>query len=278
MEKSNKRVYDKNKLTGITKTIAESDSRFGNMAESTGGGTPMKPGDKIDYVAEDSDDADAYREKHPNAIVRTLQPRNEDGTFAHNATNFRGRRFEGRGKYGLTLYVDYKKLLKIFDTKNVVSEIDGKRYISAIKMDIEQLKKAVQEFVYNRKTEGGEFSGGLSEKSLVKKVGRKAKAEIDGKKYVVDFNKLSKITQAKLKEGEENFEKSGNADYNSDSKKLKKYLDEGKVAEFYNENKSKFDEIEKLSDGKYTPEIVMANLENGNITSLNTLLFKLKSK
>jgi hypothetical protein len=63
--------------------------KIGDYQESTGGGTPMKKGDKIDYVADNPQEAEMYKKDHPSAIVRVQQPRNEDGQFTYNSANRR---------------------------------------------------------------------------------------------------------------------------------------------------------------------------------------------
>jgi len=62
-------------------------TQIGNFKESTGGGTPMAKGQKIDYVADTPKEADEYRRNHPDALVRVSQPRDKDGQFTYNSAN-----------------------------------------------------------------------------------------------------------------------------------------------------------------------------------------------
>lgn len=62
-------------------------TQIGNFKESTGGGTPMEKGQKIDYVADTPKEASEYRRDHPGALVRVSQPRDKDGQFTYNSAN-----------------------------------------------------------------------------------------------------------------------------------------------------------------------------------------------
>lgn len=77
--------------------IVDPDNKIGNYNESTGGGTPIKKGEKIDYHAKNSEDADRYRATHPSSVVRVDQPRDEEGHFTYNSANKKTRRFEAHG-------------------------------------------------------------------------------------------------------------------------------------------------------------------------------------
>lgn len=90
-KKNWKQLLDKHAETkGITK--------LGDYKESTGGGTPMAKGQKIDYVADNAKEAQAYRKEHPDALVRVNQPRDEEGHFTYNSANLRGVEYPSRGK------------------------------------------------------------------------------------------------------------------------------------------------------------------------------------
>lgn len=90
-KKNWKQLFDKHAETkGITK--------LGEYKESTGGGTPMAKGQKIDYVADNAQEAQAYRKEHPGELVRVNQPRDEEGHFTYNSANLRGLEYPSRGK------------------------------------------------------------------------------------------------------------------------------------------------------------------------------------
>lgn len=202
--------YDKNKLGKITgKYITEATSKKGTKAgeftEAAGGGSPIEAGEKFKLV-DSSKEAEEYRENHPGAKVRVMQPRDDDGKFTYNSANLRDRKHEyhGKGKRDgsgesaeFPLMIDYDKLAEIFVTDNVMTADDAKRYISGITLTVEELKKAVKKF----SEEEGAFAGGLgSDKAFVKKVGRKSKSEAETGLGRVDRAKLSEMTVKKLEE------------------------------------------------------------------------------
>lgn len=67
----------------------EGGKKIGSFQESTGGGTPMRKGEKIDYVADNPQEAETYKKDNPGAIVRVQQPRDDNGQFTYNSANRR---------------------------------------------------------------------------------------------------------------------------------------------------------------------------------------------
>lgn len=123
---------NKNKKTyqDILDKSAENAGRtkIGDYKESTGGGTPMQKGDKIDYVADNPQEAESYKKDHPSAIVRVQQPRDEDGQFTYNSVNKRGLKYgPSRGK---TVPPFLRGMEVAFAQKSGEGSLilDGKRY------------------------------------------------------------------------------------------------------------------------------------------------------
>lgn len=302
--------YDKNKLGKITgKHITEATSKKGTKAgeftEAAGGGSPIEAGEKFKLV-DSSKEAEEYRENHPGAKVRVMQPRDDDGKFTYNSANLRDRKHEyhGKGKRdgsgesaSFPLNIDYDKLAEIFVTDNVMTADDAKRYISGITLTVEELKQAVKKF----SEEEGAFAGGLgSDKAFVKKVGRKSKSEAETGLGRVDRAKLSEMTVNKLEEAGK-----AKTDIPDDTPVADKTptptpapvkekepvgvgaTESGNVnlaefnanpQEFYNKNKDKINKIVELSGNKLSAKSVLANIKAGKINNLDTLIAKLKGE
>jgi hypothetical protein len=122
--------------------VKKGSSMLGEFPESTGGGTPMQKGEKIDFIAHSQEEADAYREQHPEAIIRQDQARDpKTGRFAHAQVNFRDRKYPDRAK---TL-PDFVLNLNIAFAKK-----SGKAYLIDIeghKFELPENIKTAQDFI-----------------------------------------------------------------------------------------------------------------------------------
>lgn len=152
-KKSWKELFDKHaELKGKTK--------IGDYQEAAGGGTPMKKGQKVSYVANTVEEAHQYRKDHPGSIVRVNQPRDEEGHFTHNSAN--ERELEYGPSRGKTIPPFLKDMEISFAKKSGQGSIimDGKRYKPLVAF--KSAAELVQMFKEYSKKEDS-FVGGLGE-------------------------------------------------------------------------------------------------------------------
>lgn len=120
-KKSWKELFDKH-------AESKGKTKIGDYQEAAGGGTPMKKGQKVSYVANTVEEAHQYRKDHPGAIVRVNQPRDEEGHFTYNSAN--ERELEYGPSRGKTIPPFLKDMEISFAKKSGQGSIimDGKRY------------------------------------------------------------------------------------------------------------------------------------------------------
>lgn len=120
-KKSWRQLFDKH-------AESKGKTKIGDYQEAAGGGTPMKKGQKVSYVANTVEEAHQYRKDHPGAIVRVNQPRDEEGHFTYNSAN--ERELEYGPSRGKTIPPFLKDMEISFAKKSGQGSIvmDGKRY------------------------------------------------------------------------------------------------------------------------------------------------------
>lgn len=174
------------KLNDTSKGIlGEASKKIGNYTESTGGGTPLKKGEKL--------------VDHPEA-KRVMQPRDEDGQFTYNSVN--GKELKYGPSRGTTVPPFLRGIKLTYcapGTKLKVEGEDGiKIKIMTIDMSVEEIVNACKEYI---ESEGG-FAG-MGEGSSITKKGRKSKEEKEAKAGQigsVDPKSLSAGTQKEMTE------------------------------------------------------------------------------
>ena len=171
--------------------LGENDSKtkIGEYKESTGGGTPMRKGQKIDYVADNVQEAESYRKEHPKATVRVQQPRDEDGQFTYNSANRRGLKYgPSRGKTIPPFLLGTQLVFANSTGQATFVALDGKRYTLPKGMkSIGQFAEKFQEYVED---EGFDFFGEPTETIAKGKGGvtRTQVFKVPGKdKFISDF-------------------------------------------------------------------------------------------
>ena len=152
-KKSWRQLFDKHAET-------KGKTKIGDYQEAAGGGTPMKKGQKVSYVADTVEEAHQYRKDHPGAIVRVNQPRDEEGHFTYNSAN--ERELEYGPSRGKTIPPFLKDMEISFAKKSGRGSIvmDGKRYKPLVAF--KSAAELVQMFKEYSKKEDS-FVGGLGE-------------------------------------------------------------------------------------------------------------------
>ena len=152
-KKSWRQLFDKHAET-------KGKTKIGDYQEAAGGGTPMKKGQKVSYVANTVEEAHQYRKDHPGAIVRVNQPRDEEGHFTYNSAN--ERELEYGPSRGKTIPPFLKDMEISFAKKSGQGSIvmDGKRYKPLVAF--KSAAELVQMFKEYSKKEDS-FVGGLGE-------------------------------------------------------------------------------------------------------------------
>lgn len=135
------------------------EAKIGEYAESTGGGTPMKKGEKIDYHAKTAKEAQAYRAQHPGEVVRVDQPRDKDGQFTYNSVNAKPLEYgPSRGKTVPPFLEGFNITFAKKSGKGALVDLDGKKYTLPDKFKTkEDFLKACREY---KEKEGLEGFGG----------------------------------------------------------------------------------------------------------------------
>ena len=185
------------KLNDTSKGIlGESSEKIGNYTESTGGGTPLKKGEKL--------------KDHPEA-KRVQQPRDEDGQFTYNSVNGKGLKYgPSRGTTVPPFLRGVKLTFCEPGTKLKVEGDDGiKVKIMTIDMSVEEIVNACKEYI-----ESEEGFAGMGEGSSVTKKGRKSKEELaakPGQIGTVDPKTLSQKTQKEMSDAAAKYAQSNSA-------------------------------------------------------------------
>ena len=152
---------------------ASGGTEIGKFKESTGGGTPMAKGQKIDHVADTPKEADEYRKNHPGALVRVSQPRDKDGQFTYNSAN--KKELEYGPSRGKTIPPFLKGVTLTFAKKSGKGSfvgVDGKKY--KLPENITTAEEFVKAFTEHTEGEGfGKF--GKIEDTAVGKGGKTGK-------------------------------------------------------------------------------------------------------
>lgn len=113
------------------KTLKDYYKKIGSYEEYAGGGTPMTKGEKIDKVVDTPEEADAYKENNPNAIVRVRQPRDEDGKFTYNSANAKPLRYEQRPTTTVPPFLRDLKVTFAKKTGTMSFVINEKRFVAS---------------------------------------------------------------------------------------------------------------------------------------------------
>lgn len=143
----------------------EASEKMGNYTESTGGGTPLKKGEKL--------------KDHPEA-KRVQQPRDENGQFTYNSVNFKERKYDYHGK-GDTIPPFLRGVnFSCFVKKEGEINYNGLIYLAGINM-------SAAEIIERLRTYSGEDG-----------FGKKLNTELKGKR-----GRRSNITKQKIAEGKE---------------------------------------------------------------------------
>ena len=165
--------------------LGESSEKIGNYTESTGGGTPLKKGEKL--------------KDHPEA-KRVMQPRDEDGQFTYNSVN--GKELKYGPSRGTTVPPFLRGVKLTFCEPGTKLKIDGddgiKIKIMTIDMTVDEIVNACKEYI-----ESEEGFAGMGEGSSITKKGRKSKEETEakaGQVGKVDPKTLSQGTQKEMTE------------------------------------------------------------------------------
>lgn len=173
------------KLNETSKGIlGEASEKIGSFQESTGGGTPLKKGQKL--------------KDHPEA-KRVMQPRDEDGQFTYNSVNGKGLKY-GPSR-GTTVPPFLRGVKLTFCQPGTKLKLDGpdgiKVRIMTIDMSVEELVNACKYYI-----ESEEGFAGLGKGSSILKKGRKSKEEKEakaGQAGYVDPKTLRQGTQDEMK-------------------------------------------------------------------------------
>lgn len=165
--------------------LGEASEKIGNYTESTGGGTPLKKGEKL--------------KDHPEA-KRVMQPRDEDGQFTYNSVNGKGLKY-GPSR-GTTVPPFLRGVKLTFCEPGTKLKIDGddgiKIKIMTIDMSVDEIVSRCKEYI-----ESEEGFAGMGEGSSITKKGRKSKEEIEakaGQVGTVDPKTLRQGTQKEMSE------------------------------------------------------------------------------
>lgn len=143
------------KKVNIAKAIMgdENFNKIGTFKESTGGGTPLKKGEKL--------------KDHPEA-KRVQQPRDENGQFTYNAANAKPLKYGPSRGDTIPPYLQGVDLSAIVKKTNAVV-YNGLTYLAGMKMSAQQILNKFKEW------NSGNFKG--MNKDLDRKKGRKTNLE-----------------------------------------------------------------------------------------------------
>lgn len=143
------------KKVNIAKAIMgdQNFNKIGTFKESTGGGTPLKKGEKL--------------KDHPE-VHRVQQPRDENGQFTYNAANAKPLKYGPSRGDTIPPYLQGVDLSAIVKKTNAVV-YNGLTYLAGMKMSAQQILNKFKEW------KGDNFKG--MNKDLDRKKGRKTNLE-----------------------------------------------------------------------------------------------------
>ena len=158
-------VKDPNRTVNLNDTskgtLGDKSKKLGHYSESTGGGTPLKKGEKL--------------KDHPEA-KRVQQPRDEDGQFTYNSVN--GLKLEYGPSRGTTVPPFLRGIKLTFFEPGTKLKIDGpdgiKVKLMTINLTVDEIVNACKSYI-----ESEEGFAGMGEGSSITKKGRKSKEEIE---------------------------------------------------------------------------------------------------
>lgn len=193
-------VKDPNRTVNLNDTskgtLGENSKKLGHYSESTGGGTPLKKGEKL--------------KDHPEA-KRVQQPRDEDGQFTYNSVN--GLKLEYGPSRGTTVPPFLRGIKLTFFEPGTKLKIDGpdgiKVKLMTIDMSVDEIVNACKSYI-----ESEEGFAGMGEGSSITKKGRKSKEEIEAKAGQighVDPKTLSAGTQKEMAKAKQKYEAKNSA-------------------------------------------------------------------
>ena len=136
----------------------EAYDKLGTYEENTGGGTPLKEGEKLEskdnvYIASSQEDADEFRRKNPGfeengGVIRHEQPRNADGTFGYNSQNKKSLKYKSRGTTIPDFLVEYvAKWYKEGKGNDDLITSQDEEYLLAFDMTMEELVKSCRSYI-----------------------------------------------------------------------------------------------------------------------------------
>lgn len=177
--------------------LGESSEKIGTYQEATGGGTPLKKGEKL--------------KDHPEA-ERVMQPRDENGQFTYNSVNGKGLKY-GPSR-GTTVPPFLRGIELTFCQPGTKLKLEGeggmKIKIMTIDMTVEEIVHRCKEYI-----ESEEGFAGMGEGSSITKKGRKSKEEKEakaGQAGYVDPKTLSQGTQKEMADATAKYAKENSAD------------------------------------------------------------------
>lgn len=187
----------------------QGEQGIGEYSEAPGGGTPASGGGRGAMkgqfeVVNSKEEAEAIKEKNPNAKIRYNQPRDENGQFTYNSANGKGistKHSRGYTKPPFLAGVDLTFIKKgsTFQYKDENGKLT--RVISSIDMTADELVNACKVYF---ETEGG-FLGvigtGITKKGSPSKV---EKTGVEGKTGETDLTTKSQNTQNAVNQAAQN--------------------------------------------------------------------------
>lgn len=169
------------------------DTQIGDFPEHAGGGTPLKKGEKYDYVADNPIEAKEYKEDHPGSKVRTLQPIDpKTGKFTRNFANLRPREFPDRAKTEFPFFAGLKMTISKAGKASLV-DIEGHKFALPEHVNSKDaFKKYVKEGV-------ADFADDRLIAPLKGKGGKTPKMVLEIGVGYVEFKKASESIAAQIK-------------------------------------------------------------------------------
>lgn len=180
------------KLNDTSKGIlGDAHKKVGSFKESTGGGTPLAKGEKL--------------EDHPEAH-RVSQPRDEEGKFTYNSVN--GKELKYGPSRGTTVPPFLRGIKLTFCQPGTKLKIEGedgiKIKLMTIDMTADEIVEACKEYI----AEEGGFKR-MGEGSSITKTGKMSKAEKEAAAGIIGYKDpetLSESTREKMAKARETYE------------------------------------------------------------------------
>lgn len=200
----------------------EDGKKLGDFYEAPGGGTPADKNERGRgsmegnfKIAHSAEEAEMIKKQDPQARVRTMQPRDEEGKFTYNSANLKERKYKyhGYGKWSSTgnipadfpIRYDYEKMARMFTEGSTFMFRDEngkvKRFTIQTSLSADDIRNAITEYSEVRK----EFGSGLgSEESFVERKGRMSKSQkeaLGDSDFAVAYDdQIKKVTSDKTAE------------------------------------------------------------------------------